>query len=86
MAKRYGQRPSSFIFAHETSGDLLAYQFDRAVYLFGTRTEKRYEETDKNGKRVRTIEEAMEPDGFANIGEMNLSDEEKISAVLSILG
>ncbi len=87
MAKRYGQRPASFIFAGDISGDLLAYQFDKAVYLFGKRTEIRFEETDKKGKRVRTLAEAMDPDAVTgDIGEMNISDEEKVMFVRMMLG
>lgn len=87
MAKRYGTRPASFVFEDDISGDLLAYQFDKAVYLFGTRTENRYNETDKKGKRVRTLEEAMGPDEVTgDIGEMNISDEEKVMFVRMMLG
>jgi hypothetical protein len=86
MAKTFGKRPAEFFFEGPIQGDLIAYQFDRAVFLWGARVENRYNETDKKGKRTRTLEEAMEKDNFINIGEMNLSDEEKINAVLFMLG
>lgn len=87
MAKRYGQRPASFIFEGDISGDLLAYQFDKCVYLFGVRTENRYNETDKKGKRIRTLEEAMNPDALVgDIGDMDIPDEDKVNFVRMMLG
>ena len=86
MAKRYGVRPASFLFNGDLNGDLLAFQFDRAVFLFGLRTETRYEERDKKGRRKRTLEEAMGGDDEAvNISQWSASDEDKILAVAMLL-
>ena len=86
MAKRYGVRPASYLFSGDLSGDLIAYQFDRAVFLFGMRTEARYEERDKKGRRKRTLEEAMNSDAPSiNISEWQASDEDKILALSMML-
>ncbi len=87
LSARFGKRPSEFVFRHSLQGDLLAYQFDRAVCLFGIRTENRYDERDeKTGKRVRTLEEAMMPDGGANIADLDLPDDEKLILIRLMLG
>lgn len=86
MAKQFGQRPASFVFNGDLSGDLIAYQFDRAVYLFGTRAENRWKETDEKGRPVRTLEQAMEAEGPTNLADLDMSAEDKIALLRMMLG
>ena len=37
----------------------LAWQFDRAIFLYGRTVENKANERDKKGKLVRTLEEAL---------------------------
>lgn len=57
MAKAYGTRPSNFI-----NGEWLDFQFDAAIFGYGSQVDAKLDERDKDGKRKHSLEEALKLD------------------------